>query len=95
VGCLIFVLALIGPRVALFFVWVATDVVTRAYDGFLLPFVGFLFLPWTTLVYALAYDGNGLNAIGWFFVILAFIADISSYGMSGRRAQKERQVRAA
>lgn len=86
-GCLIFLLALIGPRVALFFVWVATDFVQRAYDGWFLPFVGFLFLPWTTLVYALVYDGHDVSILGWFCVALGFAADISSYGASQRGYQ--------
>lgn len=84
IGCLVFLLALIGPRVALFFVWVTTSFVDRAYDGFIVPALGFVFLPWTTLVYALAYDGSGLSPFGWFFVILAFIADLGSYGASSR-----------
>lgn len=77
--CLLFLLLLLGPRVALFFVWVTTNLVDRAYDNFLIPALGFVFLPFTTLVYALAYDGHGLSALGWMFVALAFVADISSY----------------
>lgn len=56
-----------------------TNLVDRAYDNFLIPALGFVFLPFTTLVYALAYDGHGLSALGWMFVALAFVADISSY----------------
>lgn len=84
-GCLVFLLALIGPRVALFFVWITTGFVDRAYDGFFVPFLGFLFLPWTTLIYALAYDGTGVSLLGWFFVVLGLFADISSYGAAARR----------
>ncbi len=81
-------LVLIGPRVALFFVWVFTDFLDRAFDGFLVPVVGFVFLPWTTLVYALAYDGSDVGAIGWLFVALALLADISSHAASARRGYR-------
>jgi hypothetical protein len=85
-GCLIAILAMIGPRVALFFVWIATGFVDRAYDGFLLPALGFVFLPWTTLAYALAYDGREVSGIGWVLVAIAVVADFSSLSASGRQA---------
>ncbi|MDY7106515.1 MAG: hypothetical protein S0880_35515 [Actinomycetota bacterium] len=83
-GCLIFLLALIGPRVALFFTWAFTIYVDRAYDDFIVPVLGFVFLPWTTLVYALAYNGREVSPVGWLFVALALFADVSSYGASAR-----------
>lgn len=83
-GCLIFLLALIGPRVALFFTWAFTTYVDRAFDSFVVPVLGFVFLPWTTLVYALAYDGRDVSPIGWLFVAVALFADMSSYGASAR-----------
>ncbi len=89
-GCLIFLLALIGPRVALFFVWVSTNFVQRAFDGFLVPFLGLLVLPWTTLMYVLVYDGAGVSVLGWFFVALGLAADLSSYGASARRGNAAR-----
>lgn len=87
-GCLIALLALIGPRVALFFVWVTTNFVDRAYDNVIVPVLGFIFLPWTTLVYALAYNGHGLSPLGWFFVILAFLADLGSHAAAARERQR-------
>ena len=84
-GCLIVLLAFIGPRVALAFTWIFTSLVDRAYDAWIVPVLGFVFLPWTTLVYALAYDGDNVNVFGWFLVALALFADISSYGLGARR----------
>ena len=91
-GCLVLFFSLIGPRVALGFVWIFTSLVDRAYDNTLIPILGFVFLPWTTLVYALAYDGNGVSGLGWFFVGLALLADISSHAATARQS---RQMRAA
>jgi hypothetical protein len=47
--------------------------------------LGFLFFPWTTLVYVLWHDGTGMSGIGWFFVALGFLADVSSYRAASRR----------
>lgn len=84
-GCLIAALAMIGPRVALFFVWISTGFVDRAYDSTIIPLLGLLFLPWTTLVYALVYDGNNVNFLGWVFVFFALVADVSTSAGSARQ----------
>lgn len=91
-GCLVFLLALIGPRVALFFVWLSTDLVDRAFEGFVVPVFGFVFLPWTTLMYVLVYDGNDVDPVGWLFVALGLLADVSSYAAAGRRRRQLRGV---
>ena len=85
-GCLILLVSLISPRLALVLVWIFTDFVDRAYDSFIVPFLGLLVLPWTTLIYSLAYAPRvGVTGWGWFFVILGVFADLSSYGENARR----------
>jgi hypothetical protein len=80
-GCLLAVLAAISPRLALVLVWIFTNLVDRAFEGFLLPLLGLIFLPLTTLVYVLAYrPAVGVTGWGWFFVILAVLFDLGSYG---------------
>ena len=80
-GCLLAILAAISPRLALVLVWIFTNLVDRAFEGFLLPLLGLLFLPLTTLVYVLAYrPAVGVTGWGWFFVILAVLFDLGSYG---------------
>ena len=85
-GCLVLLVSMISPRLALVLVWIFTDFVDRAYDSFIVPFLGLLVLPWTTLIYSLAYAPRvGVTGWGWFFVILAVLADLSSYGENARR----------
>ncbi|MCH7788947.1 MAG: hypothetical protein IH940_05845 [Acidobacteria bacterium] len=84
-GCLIVLLSLIGPRFALAFTWIFTTLVDRAYDNVIIPVLGFVFLPWTTLMYAIAYDGDNVSGVGWVFVALALLADVGSYKASARR----------
>ena len=84
-GCFVLLFALIGPRVAILATWVLTDVLGRAYDGWLVPTLGFVLLPWTTLAYAWMYDsGREVSGLEWFLVVLAFLADLSSYAGSRR-----------
>ncbi len=85
-GCLVALLALFSPRLALFAIWLFSDLLSRAYDDWLVPFLGFFLLPWTTLAYA-AMWGTGTDGVlgfEWFIVILAFVFDLGSY-LNGSR----------
>jgi hypothetical protein len=88
-GCLLALLAALSPRLALVLVWIFTNLVDRAFEGFLLPLLGLIFLPLTTLIYVLAYRPVvGVTGWGWFFVFLGVLFDLGSYGggaMSRRR----------
>ena len=88
--CLIALFALISPRLALFFIWIFSDMLSRAFDSWLLPLIGFFLLPWTTLAYAVMWDTSTHTVSGfeWFIVALAFLADLASYagGRSYRTA---------
>jgi hypothetical protein len=91
-GCFVALFALISPRLALFVVWLFSNVLSRAFDSWILPLLGFFLLPWTTLAYAAFWDwgaGHHVTGFEWFFVVLAFLADLSSHA-GGRRAQLAR-----
>ncbi len=68
-----------APRLALVLMWLFTDRISAAFGGILLPLIGFFVLPWTTLVYTLTAPG-GLGLIDIAFLVLALVADLSSYG---------------
>jgi hypothetical protein len=88
-GCFAALLALVSPRLAIFFIWVFSDLLGRAYDEWWLPLLGFFLLPWTTLAYALMWGAGGNEVAGfeWFIVILAFFFDLGSYA-SGSKARR-------
>jgi hypothetical protein len=91
-GCLLALLALISPRLVLVLLWIFSSVLSRAFDSWIVPLLGFFLLPWTTLAYAAFWDwgpGHHVTGFEWFFVILAFLIDISSYA-GGRRVQSAR-----
>jgi len=50
--CLLLILFVAFPRVALVLLFFFCTYLQRAYHGLLLPILGFIFLPLTTLVYA-------------------------------------------
>jgi hypothetical protein len=79
--CLAALLALISPRLALVAVWLFSNILSRAFDSWLLPLIGFFVLPWTTLAYAIVWDlgTHRVNGFEWFIVILAFVFDLGSY----------------
>lgn len=85
-GCLVVLLAFLSPRLALFAIFLFSDLLSRAFDSWFVPFLGFFLLPWTTLAYAVMWSAgvNGVNGFEWFIVILAFAIDMGSYARSGR-----------
>ncbi len=82
---IIWLLALIGPRLALVFTWLFTSWVDRAFDQFLIPAIGFFLVPWTTLAYVLVWRADGLSVWGWIVVAFALFVDLGSYGSAGLR----------
>ena len=48
-GCLLALLAGFAPRVALALIWIFTNLVDRAFDGFLIPLLGLIVFPYATL----------------------------------------------
>jgi hypothetical protein len=83
-GCLLALLAGFAPRVALVLIWIFSNLVDRAFNGFIIPLLGLILFPYATLFYVLAYSPvSGLHGWGWAFVILGFIFDIAHWAGSG------------
>ena len=89
-GCLVALLALISPRLALFFIWIFSDLLGRVFEEWWIPLLGFFLLPWTTLAYAVMWSAgtNRVDGFEWFIVALAFLFDLTSYSQSGRMRRR-------
>ena len=87
VGCL----ALMAPRFAIALVVLFSDYVGQAYETVLWPFVGFLFMPLTTLAYAWAINSRGsVEGLHLVLVVIAILMDLGLIGGSAasrKRAQ--------
>ena len=88
--CLVALLFLMFPRVALVLLWLFSNYLERAYHGILLPLLGFLFLPLTTLVYAyMVNNGVPTNGFNLVWLILAVLIDLGAMG-HGYRSRRRR-----
>jgi hypothetical protein len=78
--CLVTILVLIGPRAGII-IWWLLDMARwqSAFDMLIIPLLGFIFLPWTTLAYVLVFSG-GLTGFDWALLVLGFLFDIGAYG---------------
>ena len=82
-GCIFALAAASAPRLVLLFTWLFTPLVSRAFQSvFLIPLLGIVFLPFTTLMYVFAWIPGGVTGWGWFFVIIGLLLDIGSYSGS-------------
>jgi len=89
-GCLLALLAGVAPRLVLVLIWIFSNLVDRAFNGFVIPLLGLIFFPYATLFYVIAYSPvlGGLSGSGWVFVVLGFIFDIGHWvggGVTRRR----------
>ena len=89
--CLLLIAVLLGPRIAIVLLALFTAFFERAFDGLLLPFLGFLFLPFTTLAYAWAINTSGeVTGVHLLILILAVMADVGVFG--GGEAHRRRRA---
>jgi hypothetical protein len=70
---------LLAPRVALVLVYSDSYYLQRAYHIFSFPFLGFLFLPLTTLVYAsVLNEGQSLAGVGGLMLAITAVVDVGT-----------------
>jgi hypothetical protein len=74
-------------RIILLVFWISRPVAFNSVfgDSFLLPCLGFLLLPFTTLVYVWLQSGSPgpIQGLDWVWLILAVLVDIASLGSAG------------
>ncbi len=89
--CLILSVLLFGPRIVLVFWWLADSARWAAtFDTILLPILGFLFLPWTTVMYVLVFP-QGIVGLDWLVLGLALLADVGSLAGGAWRGRGQMQ----
>jgi hypothetical protein len=86
--CIVILLLLGLPRLALFLLFIGSDYLNRAYASTsnLWPLLGFLFMPLTTLAYAFSKNTWGeIKGLGTVLVIVAVLLDLGLLGASRRK----------
>jgi hypothetical protein len=83
VGCLFLIFGAAFPRLATIFIWLARPAFFSAAFGgaWLIPLLGIIFLPFTTLMYVLLWSPAGLIGWDWFWLFLAVVIDLG--GLAG------------
>jgi hypothetical protein len=81
VPCLFVIFLLLFPRVVLVLMFLLSNYLQRAYHGLLVPILGFIFLPLTTIVYAWMVNSHmALEGINLLYLLLAVVIDVGGLG---------------
>ena len=77
--CLLILIAVIAPRLALFVMWLFAYT-TRAFETHIWPLLGFFFMPYTTCAYAIGMNEHG-GFRGWSLILLIIgvVLDLGSH----------------
>ena len=73
-------------RILLLMEWIARPAqMNLAFNTFIIPCLGFMFLPITTMVYVwlLQGVGNSIQGLDWLWLILAVVMDFATIGSAG------------
>jgi hypothetical protein len=86
------ILGALLPRFLLLVGWVNdAEYWANLFGATLWSVAGFLFLPWTMLVYGIA-QTNGMTLLNWIFVAIAFAIDLGTWGVGVFAARKQTSV---
>jgi hypothetical protein len=90
--CLLAIVVLAFPRIVLVLMWLFSNILDRAYHGLVIPLLGFIFLPITTIVYAwMATNGMPMAGFNLVILVIAVLLDAGSHG-SGAGYYRRRRL---
>jgi hypothetical protein len=79
--CLLLIIFVAFPRLALALLFLSSNYLQHAYHGILIPILGFIFLPLTTLAYAWMINaGLPLAGLNLLILLIAVIVDLGGVG---------------
>jgi hypothetical protein len=92
-GCLLFLIALAFPRATILLLLLFTDWFHGVFRGALIPILGFIFLPYTTLWYSVVIRNWGGIWGFWqvAFLAVAILLDLGVIGGADRRRRADRR----
>ena len=80
-ACLLAMGAAVAPRLILIIMWIVGPRINAAFDSWIWPLLGIIFLPYTTIMYVLVWTpGIGVNGWDWLWIGLGLLLDIMKWG---------------
>jgi hypothetical protein len=70
-----------APRLVLIFAWIFGRRWDLVWQGnWILPILGIIFLPYTTVMYLLVWTPTGLSGFDWVWLLLGLLLDLMKWG---------------
>jgi hypothetical protein len=86
--CLVIFALIFSPRIVMILWWLLDTARWAAtFDGPLLPILGFVLAPWTTVMYVLVAPG-GLTGLDWLWMAVAVVVDLGAIGGGASRRRE-------
>jgi hypothetical protein len=79
-GCLLAMGAAVAPRLIFIIMWIVGDRISMAFDSWIWPLLGVIFIPYTTIMYVLVWTPGGMAGWDWLWVLLGLMLDIMKWG---------------
>ena len=87
--CLVLILVLAFPRIVLAALFFFSTYIERAYHGLLLPLLGFIFVPLTTLAYAwMVNTHRPIEGVNLLILVIAVVVDLGGIGGGARQRSR-------
>jgi hypothetical protein len=73
--------------------WIVPDLLGDAFDGWLVPVLGFVLLPWTTLAYSVVWIIGSDAVLGWEWTVvgMALLIDVAFWAWSRNAFKSDRR----
>ncbi len=80
-GCLLAMLASFAPRLVIILAWLFSDRWDLVWGTWVWPLLGFIFLPYTTIMYVLVWSPvAGISGWDWIWIALGVMLDLMKWG---------------
>lgn len=80
-GCLLAFGLAVAPRAVLVLAWIFSERWTIVWGGdVLMPLLGIVFVPYTTVMYMLTWSPTGIEGWDWMWILLGLFLDVAHWG---------------